>query len=233
MKALLQVGELYFYGNPNSKRDYALAKKYLELVGGSLESLPAVLSHEQGESRVRLGEIHLYGYGVDKNFDLARAYFESVANQAVNSATRARANQRLGEMDYHGYGTKHNNKPNFGCASAYLKLAANIAGESGNSDRLAWAHYYLGKMYFEGGDDIEPNHAVARDFLEVTRNHGCPLIQGWANFLLGKIYYCGSHGVHEDYALAKTHLEAVARQEDDEYDRNQACNLLIALGKVL
>lgn len=175
----------------------------------SSDEIQRMVSEIEGEpgpnvramAQVRLGHLLVRG---THECDKGREYLEQVAQQTNCAEARALALSYLGHMycagHYHGY---FDVKQDYTKALDYFVQAAEQ-----NNSRLAQtlAQCVLGVFYYEG-DDVKPDHNVAREYLE-QGVQGCDLPGAEcarAHLCLGKIYYLGQ-GVDKNYATAAAYL---------------------------
>ncbi len=132
-----------------------------------------------------------------------------------------------------GIGVGYKDNPDFSEAAAWLVRAAQ-GGLKAACDYLSWAKHNadpavqcaLGQIYRTGGDGIEPDTAVAADWIvrsaqkgsEVARtelerlkaNNGEPALQ----FAIGEAYYHGAYGIARDHKEAAFFYDRAAQGGD-------------------
>ncbi|MCC8151697.1 MAG: AAA family ATPase, partial [Lachnospiraceae bacterium] len=161
--------------------DAFLDKEEYEKALPLLESLAAGGDHS---SMNRLGVMYHYGRGVERNYAIAKEWFERAAEKGDNAAMN-----NLGSVYRYGWGTEKD----YAAAREWYGRAA----ENG----YAGAMNNLGEMY-SNGLGVERDYVAAKDWFEKAAERK----QAYAMSNLGYLYEHG-FGVEKNYAAAREWYE--------------------------
>ena len=142
---------------------------------------------------LNLGNLYLYGIGVEKSFLKAKEYYEISGN-----LNNSEALLNLGYLYFNGKGVEKN----YSKAKTYYELSS----KQNNSEAL----FSLGELYYNGYG-VQKNFLEAKKYFELssTQNNS----EAFNN--LGNLYYYGQ-GVEKDYSKAKEYYELSAKQNNSE-----------------
>jgi TPR repeat protein len=208
LKANINLGKIYLYGNDDIPKDIAMARHYYELaaqksrdkveleLGKAIDFLYFVAEEGGSDAQLRLGEIYEEGFViVDADLDIAIEYYAQAAER-----NNPEALERLSIL------AKRNDlrKDQRSLIADILK-DDSIRGESETDkaqDHLKRAAFYL----TEG--NLEDAYEIYNGMAEYENNPE-------AQFQLAKMYEQGLH-VEEDLERAKDYYERAASQGHEE-----------------
>ncbi len=182
-----------------SFKEYKTTKVFEEFATSAIEpsSLKRVSApldvnalREIAQAQFKLGEMYYKGEAVERDFRVARGFFQKAAAQG-----NASAQYRLGWMAFFGI----DRKPDHTEALVWNKKAAD-QGHAGSQ-------FLLGKQYCEG-KGVETNDPIGRSWLEKAAAQGCASAQD----ALGQIYFTGGIGLERNYEQARKWYELAAAQ---------------------
>ncbi len=195
-RALSGLSYLYLWGRGGAERNYALAKKCAE------EACDLTRDTEVcGMADATLGDIYLWGYGVSKNFDLARSHlYIAFTNQ--NNWIHCFAAYWLGDIYLCGKDIDIDYK-------TALSFFADVAENCQSQWFKEGAEFWLGEIHYHNRGVPQDFNESKKRFLSVFGKEA----NGWAR--AASALYLGEMAVlNEEFEEAKKYF-AVAEQSHD------------------
>ena len=192
------LGNAYYFGNKNTKRNYKEAVKWFQKAASMGDSW----------AKYNLGVCYRNGQGVKQDIKEAIKLYQAAAQQGVVEAKQALERLELNRPAENGH-TEVQQKPN-----EQDRSGADVEGYDHVIQRYrtagegkGWAEYNLGIAYYLGSEKVKQDYEKAVEWFQKAAIKGDP----WAKYNLGVCYRNGQ-GVKQDIKEAEKLYKEAAQQ---------------------